>query len=224
MKEDYSIGLDVHSRAYRDREPNFHSKIAVNDAVAIARAVGGSRAEPRYEGQCGGSNLSVERALRKLAKGLGVRLRELKVCSEAGPTGFDSASASPYGPPSAVGLASLGCAGPDLGGHRADPNTSQSPAIRARHDRRSRGRPSWPHRSIPARKHAPSPANPHPHSAKSFLVSPRPALLLPALFNNQFHSGLRRNETSGLGALSAESSAYDFGNLAEVHASPLALG
>lgn len=71
MKEHYYIGLDVHK-----------------DTVSIACAVGASRVQAQYEGECGGSNLSVERALRKLSKNLGVGLRDLKVCYEAGPTGF----------------------------------------------------------------------------------------------------------------------------------------
>lgn len=71
MKQDYYIGLDVHK-----------------DTVAIACAVGASRQEAIYHGECGGSNLSVERALRKLARKLTVRLQDLKVCYEAGPTGF----------------------------------------------------------------------------------------------------------------------------------------
>jgi transposase len=71
MKRTYYIGLDVHK-----------------ESVAIAHAVGGSRQAPVYFGECGGSNLSIERALRKLAGTLGVKLRELKVCYEAGPTGF----------------------------------------------------------------------------------------------------------------------------------------
>ncbi len=71
MKKTYYIGLDVHK-----------------ESVAIAYAAGGTRQAPVYFGECGGSNLSIERALRKLAKTLGVGLRELKVCYEAGPTGF----------------------------------------------------------------------------------------------------------------------------------------
>ena len=71
MKKDYYIGLDVHK-----------------ESVSIAYAIGGDREEATYFGECGGSNLSVERALRKLAKKLGVKLRELKVCYEAGPTGY----------------------------------------------------------------------------------------------------------------------------------------
>ena len=67
----YYIGLDVHK-----------------ESVAIAHALGGSRKAPIYSGQCGGSNLAVERALRKLARKLGVEFKSLKVCYEAGPTGF----------------------------------------------------------------------------------------------------------------------------------------
>lgn len=71
MKETYYIGLDVHK-----------------DSIAIAFALGGSREDAVYHGECGGSILSAERALRKLAKKLEVPFRELKVCYEAGPTGY----------------------------------------------------------------------------------------------------------------------------------------
>ena len=71
MKERYPIGLDVHK-----------------DTVAIASIKSTSRAEATYHSTCGGSNAAVERALRKLAKQLGVKLQDLKVCYEAGPTGF----------------------------------------------------------------------------------------------------------------------------------------
>lgn len=70
MKKTYYIGLDVHKQT-----------------VAIAFSQSQSRGEAIYHGTCGGSNASVERALRKLAKQLGVKLQELKVCYEAGPTG-----------------------------------------------------------------------------------------------------------------------------------------
>jgi transposase len=72
MKEKkYYIGLDVHK-----------------NTVAIAYTHEGSRSEATYHGTCGGSNLAVERALRKLAGKLGVALKALNVCYEAGPTGF----------------------------------------------------------------------------------------------------------------------------------------
>ena len=67
----YYIGLDVHK-----------------ESTAIACALEGSREGPVYHGACGGSNLAVERALRALAKKLGGVLRDLRVCYEAGPTGF----------------------------------------------------------------------------------------------------------------------------------------
>ena len=57
MKETYYIGLDVHK-----------------DTVAIASIKSGSRSEAIYHSTCGGSNAAVERALRKLAKQLGVKL------------------------------------------------------------------------------------------------------------------------------------------------------
>ena len=71
MKKTYYIGLDVHK-----------------DSIAIAYTWEGSRREATYHGQCGGSNLSAERALRDLARKLGVGFKDLKVCYEAGPTGF----------------------------------------------------------------------------------------------------------------------------------------
>jgi len=69
--KDYYIGLDAHK-----------------ETVAIAHALGGSREDAVYHGTCGGSLLSVVKALRKLAKKLEVPFQELKVCYEAGPTGF----------------------------------------------------------------------------------------------------------------------------------------
>jgi transposase len=69
--KEYYIGLDAHK-----------------ESVAISYALGGSREAAVYHGTCGGSLLAVETALRKLAKKLEVPFRELKVCYEAGPTGF----------------------------------------------------------------------------------------------------------------------------------------
>jgi len=71
MKKTYYIGLDVHK-----------------ETIAIAYTFSGSRKDAIYYGECGGSNPSVVRALRRLAKKLGVELQDLKVCYEAGPTGF----------------------------------------------------------------------------------------------------------------------------------------
>lgn len=71
MKSPYYIGLDLHK-----------------DSIAIAYALGGSRKPASYFGECGGSNLAAERALRKLAKKHGVKLQDLKICYEAGPSGF----------------------------------------------------------------------------------------------------------------------------------------
>ena len=71
MKLTYDIGLDVHK-----------------DSIAIAYTSSGSRKDPIYHGPCGGSNAAAERALRALAKKLDRRLQDLKVCYEAGPTGF----------------------------------------------------------------------------------------------------------------------------------------
>ena len=67
----YYIGLDVHK-----------------DSIAIAYTREGDRKDPTFHGSCGGSNLSAERALRKLARQLDVEFKDLKVCYEAGPTGF----------------------------------------------------------------------------------------------------------------------------------------
>lgn len=71
MKETYYIGLDVHK-----------------ETVAIAYIKSNSRGEAIVHGTCAGSNKAVEAALRKLAKKLGVKLQDLKICYEAGPTGF----------------------------------------------------------------------------------------------------------------------------------------
>lgn len=71
MKKTYYIGLDVHK-----------------ESIAIAWTENGSRKTPTYRGECGGSNLAAERTLRKVAKKLGVKLRDLKVCYEAGPSDF----------------------------------------------------------------------------------------------------------------------------------------
>ena len=71
MKSSYYIGLDVHK-----------------DSIAIAYALAPSRNVPAYWGECGGSNLALERALRKLAKHLERPLKELSICYEAGPSGF----------------------------------------------------------------------------------------------------------------------------------------
>lgn len=71
MKIQYYIGLDVHK-----------------ETVAVAYIKANSRGNATYQGTCGGSNAAVERALRKLAKQLGVKLQELSICYEAGPTGF----------------------------------------------------------------------------------------------------------------------------------------
>lgn len=71
MKNTYYIGLDVHK-----------------ETIAIGHARSGNREEAVYHGQCAGSLPAAENALRKLAKKLGVGFRDLKVCYEAGPTGF----------------------------------------------------------------------------------------------------------------------------------------
>ena len=71
MNKNYYIGLDVHK-----------------ETIAIAHACGANRENAIYHGQCGGSVPVAEKALRKLAEELGVEFRDLKVCYEAGPTGF----------------------------------------------------------------------------------------------------------------------------------------
>ncbi|MEZ5433330.1 MAG: IS110 family transposase [Verrucomicrobiales bacterium] len=71
MKTSYYIGLDVHK-----------------DSIAVAFTKAGERKEPTYFGECGGSVLAAERCLRRLAAKLGVPFRDLKVCYEAGPSGF----------------------------------------------------------------------------------------------------------------------------------------
>ncbi len=67
----YYVGLDVHK-----------------DSVAIAFTRFASRKAPEFYGTCGGANLVVERKLRQLARKLEVKLQDLHVCYEAGPTGF----------------------------------------------------------------------------------------------------------------------------------------
>jgi len=71
MMKKYYIGLDVHK-----------------DSIAVAYTWEGSRSAATYHGDCGGSNLAAERALRALARKLGVAFKSLNVCYEAGPTGF----------------------------------------------------------------------------------------------------------------------------------------
>jgi hypothetical protein len=71
MKETYYIGLDVHK-----------------ETIAIAYTSGSGREDGVYHGQCGGSIPVAVNALRKLATKLGVEFKDLKVCYEAGPTGF----------------------------------------------------------------------------------------------------------------------------------------
>lgn len=71
MTTTYYVGLDVHK-----------------ESVAIAYALEHCRLDGTFHGSCGGSLLAIERALRKLARKLEVAFRDLKVCYEAGPTGF----------------------------------------------------------------------------------------------------------------------------------------
>ena len=71
MNKQYYIGLDVHK-----------------ETIAIAYTHSRSRSEATFYKTCAGNNPSCERALRKLAKELNLKLQDLKVCYEAGPTGF----------------------------------------------------------------------------------------------------------------------------------------
>lgn len=71
MKKTYYIGLDVHK-----------------ETTTIAHTHSLSRAKPTYYRECGGSNRAVITHLKRLAKELGVAFTDLKVCYEAGPTGF----------------------------------------------------------------------------------------------------------------------------------------
>lgn len=71
MNNNYYIGLDVHK-----------------DSIAIAYAFGGDRGNAIYHGSCKGSLINIEDALRKFAKKFKVAFRDLKLCYEAGPTGF----------------------------------------------------------------------------------------------------------------------------------------
>lgn len=70
MKIELHIGLDVHK-----------DKIV----VAVAEEVG---TEPTHYGKWGGTNLAVELGLRKLLKKYDVDKNAVRLCYEAGPTGF----------------------------------------------------------------------------------------------------------------------------------------
>ena len=71
MNKQYYIGLNVHK-----------------ETIAIAYTHAHSRSKPTFYKTCSGSNLSCERNLRKLAKELDLKIQDLKVCYDAGPTGF----------------------------------------------------------------------------------------------------------------------------------------
>ena len=70
MNTKIHIGLDVHKNSI---------------TVAYALADG---SEPQHHGRWGGTNLSAERGLLKLLKKLGASKADLRICYEAGPTGF----------------------------------------------------------------------------------------------------------------------------------------
>ena len=67
------IGLDVHKSSI---------------SIAYALSDGG---DPVFHGKIGGSNLALERALIKLRKKLNTPKEDLRLCYEAGPTGFVAA-------------------------------------------------------------------------------------------------------------------------------------
>lgn len=62
MTHTYYIGLDVHK-----------------ETIAIAYALGGSREDPTYHGQCSGSVASAVKALQKLAEKINVEFSALKL-------------------------------------------------------------------------------------------------------------------------------------------------
>lgn len=70
MNTKIHIGLDVHKNSI---------------VVAYAPADG---SEPQHHGKWGGTNLAAERGLLKLLKKLGADKADLRICYEAGPTGF----------------------------------------------------------------------------------------------------------------------------------------
>ena len=69
MKTTYHIGIDLHAKTA---------------AIAWASSCG----KLEYHGSCSATIKTTERTLRRLAKGLGVALKDLRICYEAGPTGF----------------------------------------------------------------------------------------------------------------------------------------
>jgi transposase len=70
MRTKIHIGLDVHK-----------------NSIVVAYALSDG-SPPQHFGKWGGTNLSCERGLLKLMKKLGVTKGEVRVCYEAGPTGF----------------------------------------------------------------------------------------------------------------------------------------
>ena len=71
MKNTYYVGLDVHK-----------------ETISIAYALEGSPEDATYHRHYSSSITSVTNALQKLAEKLKVEFLALKVCYEAGPTGF----------------------------------------------------------------------------------------------------------------------------------------
>lgn len=69
MKNTYHIGIDMHAQT-----------------AAIAWASSDGKLE--YHGTCSASAQATEKTLRKLAKNFAIPFEELRVCYEAGPTGF----------------------------------------------------------------------------------------------------------------------------------------
>ena len=66
----YYIGLDVHK-----------------NSISVGYACSGG-SSPEFYGKLGGSNQAVERGLLRLRKKLGAEKEDLRICYEAGPTGF----------------------------------------------------------------------------------------------------------------------------------------
>jgi len=55
---------------------------------AVVATADAEESKPIHYGKWGGSNLAAERGLVKLRKSLGVDKEEIRICDEAGPTGF----------------------------------------------------------------------------------------------------------------------------------------
>lgn len=71
MKTKLYVGLDVHK-----------------DSIVVATAKALSEDNPEHYGKWGGTNQCVERGLTKLLKKFDLNKEDIKICYEAGPTGF----------------------------------------------------------------------------------------------------------------------------------------